>query len=264
MVDAWWYMRKHLCWRLRLRPGPAGHALKQHLADALDTRGRISAWWPGVYEAETAAFGGPAGMNAAHDLFCADSRAILNLTHTKDLELGRRELSLLLCTTLLRAASLEWYEQGDVWQHVTRERPLPADVPTTKTSAMAVDLTRLLRADTSPEGPLLGTDGPLSTTAPWMNAFRKAGHSLGTAAREGTLHRGLREVLSYLVIFHWNRLGLPTRTQSILAHAAHTAVLNPPATAPHENPTQVQRLNWCWRGGVGPVTFLDRRGMSGG
>ena len=66
-------------------------------------------------------------------------------------------------------------------------------------------------------GPLLGASGPLAPTASWAEAFRQAGQTLGAAARKGTLQRGLRKIISYLVIFHWNRLGLPFRTQSILA-----------------------------------------------
>jgi hypothetical protein len=34
------------------------------------------------------------------------------------------------------------------------------------------------------------------------------------------------------VIFHWNRLGLPVRTQSILASAARAAILEPPISRP--------------------------------
>lgn len=63
-------------------------------------------------------------MTCAHELFHADSRAILALHHHTN-PLGRRELSVLLCTVLMRAASLEWYEMGDTWHQVTAERPLP-------------------------------------------------------------------------------------------------------------------------------------------
>jgi len=231
VVAAWWFMRKHPCWRLRLQPGPAGRTVNARLGAAFDelaAAGRIAGWWPGVYEAETAAFGGDAGMDLAHNLFCEDSRAVVNLISDGGLGLGRRELSLLLCSILMRAAGLEWYEQGDVWHRVALERRLPADVPTSKLTAMADDLKQLMLADITPDGPLLGTNGPLASAAGWADAFSRAGRALGAAARAGTLQRGLRDILSYQVIFHWNRLGLPVRTQSILARAARAAILDLP------------------------------------
>lgn len=115
VVTAWWFMRKHPCWRLRLQPGPAGRTMKAGLDAAFDelaADGRIGSWSPGIYEAETAAFGGDAGMDLAPELFCADSRAVLDLLRNGGSGLGRRELSLLLCSILMRAAGLEWYEQA--------------------------------------------------------------------------------------------------------------------------------------------------------
>lgn len=228
VIAAWWFIRKHPCWRLRLQPGPAGRAMTANLIAELDklaTGGQIGGWWPGIYEAETAAFGGNPGMDIAHDLFCADSRAFVNMLRSDETTFGRRELSLLLCSTLMRAANLEWYEQGDAWHRVTQERPLHTDIPTLKITAMADEVKNLLLTDTAPDGPLLGANGPLASAAGWAEAFRRTGHALGVAAREGTLQRGLREIISYLVIFHWNRLGLPVRTQSILAGAARAAIL---------------------------------------
>ncbi|MGH3686594.1 MAG: thiopeptide-type bacteriocin biosynthesis protein [Pseudonocardiaceae bacterium] len=108
-VAAWWFMRKHPCWRLRLQPGPAGRTMKAGLGVAFDelaADGRIESWAPGIYEAETAAFGGDAGMDLAHELFCADSRAVVDLLRDGGNGLGRRELSLLLCSILMRAAGL--------------------------------------------------------------------------------------------------------------------------------------------------------------
>ena len=238
LISNWWFMRKYPCWRLRLHPGTTGQAMRDQLAVAFDQAaadGRISRWWTGVYEAETAAFGGAEGMATAHELFCEDSRAVMSLARDSDVGLGRRELSLLLCSTLMRAAGLEWYEQGDTWDRVAQERPLPEDVPLAKVATMASDLKQLMVADTTPDGPLLAADGPLASATAWADAFRQAGRELGEAARAGTLRRGLRDVLSYAVIFHWNRLGLPARTQSILAWAARTAILDLPArTAPSQ------------------------------
>jgi hypothetical protein len=55
VVSGWWFMRKHPCWRLRLRPGPAGRTMKARLGavfDDLAADGRIARWWTGVYEAD--------------------------------------------------------------------------------------------------------------------------------------------------------------------------------------------------------------------
>ncbi|MFF4699929.1 thiopeptide-type bacteriocin biosynthesis protein [Streptomyces chattanoogensis] len=235
LITGWWFIRKHPCWRLRLLPAP-GTQLPPTLANALDeltAGGRVHRWWPGIYEPEAAAFGGDTSMAIAHTLFHADSRAILT---TPRGELGRKELSLLLCATLMRAAGLEWYEQGDVWHRVAKERPLPPDVPATKVDAMADSLRHLLLADTSPTGPMLQSDRTLKPAADWVRAFRHAGRDLGTTARDGTLDRGLREVISYHVIFHWNRIGLPARTQSVLAHAARTAILHPADSTERSQP----------------------------
>lgn len=221
LITGWWFIRKHPCWRMRLLPAP-GTQLPLSVADTLDeltASGEVHRWWPGIYEPEAAAFGGDISMSIAHTLFHADSRAVLTSAHG---ELGRRELSLLLCATLMRAAGLEWYEQGDVWHRVAQERALPPDVPATKVHAMAGSLRQLLLADTSP---MLQSDRTLKPAADWVRAFQHAGRDLGTAARDGTLDRGLREVISYHVIFHWNRIGLPARTQSVLAHAARTTIL---------------------------------------
>ncbi|MEU5425591.1 thiopeptide-type bacteriocin biosynthesis protein [Streptomyces olivoreticuli] len=228
VATQWWYIRKYPCWRLRLRPH--GHTTEDQIRavfDGLTASGRLDRCWPGVYEPETAAFGDAEGMQVAHELFHADSRAILNLHRHEDIPVGRRELSSLLCGTLMRAAALEWYEQGDVWHHVARMRPLPDDVPRDRLEELAEGLRHLMLADTTPDGSLMGKDGPLAFAADWVGAFREAGAALGEAARAGVLDRGLRHVLAYHVIFHWNRLGLPARQQSILAWAARGVILGP-------------------------------------
>ncbi|MFI1013047.1 thiopeptide-type bacteriocin biosynthesis protein [Streptomyces sp. NPDC020965] len=226
LITGWWFIRKHPCWRMRLLL-PDGKQIPPAIPAALDeltADGRAERWWPGVYEPETAAFGGDTSMAIAHTLFHADSRAILTTPHG---DLGRRERSLLLCATLMRAAELEWYEQGDVWHRVSQERPLPPNVPPAKIHSMTADLRPLLLADTSPAGAMLQSDLTLKPATDWVHAFRRAGRDLGVANSAGALDRGLRHVVAYHVIFHWNRIGLPPHTQSILAHAAKAAILQP-------------------------------------
>jgi thiopeptide-type bacteriocin biosynthesis protein len=226
-LDGWWYTRKHPCWRLRLHRHPRSETMTPIGAalDHLVAEGHLHRWWPGIYEPETAAFGGPVSMTAAHTLFVADSREIQQLAFRNGLPLGPRELSVLLCTALMRAAGLEWYEQGDVWHHVITadHRSNVAGIPRETLDARATEVRSLLLADTDA---LLCPGGPLAPAAPWAAAFRHTGQALADAVQLGTLDRGLRQVLSYHVIFHWNRLGLSLRAQSTLAWAARTAILH--------------------------------------
>lgn len=239
MLAAWWFIRKHPCWRLRLHPGPTATIPDLEVAfgtilDSLTDGGLLDRWWTAIYEPEVFAFGGPRAMDVAHNLFHTDSRSILDYLRHQDPAarpedtVGRRELSVLLCSALFRAADQDWYEHGDIWDRVARMRPLPAGIPTDRLPDMAEDLRRLLTVDT---GQLLATGGPLGFAAPWVAGFRDAGRNLADAVQHGALLRGMRDVLAHHVIFHWNRLGLPATTQAILARAARDAVMNPSCTA---------------------------------
>ncbi|MEF9906475.1 thiopeptide-type bacteriocin biosynthesis protein [Streptomyces sp. P9-A2] len=147
------------------------------------------------------------------------------MRYRRDLAVGPRELSVLLCTITMRAAGLEWYEQADVWHRVITDehRSALGDVPEDRLNARAQEVLPLLRADTDI---LLRVGGSLESVAKWAAAFRSAGEELGCAVGAGTLDRGLRQVFGYHVIFHWNRLGLSMRGQSVLAWAARAAILH--------------------------------------
>ncbi|PZG08641.1 thiopeptide-type bacteriocin biosynthesis protein [Nonomuraea aridisoli] len=129
LVNAWFFIRKAPCWRIRYLPRhdtDRAHAHLRHRLDDLARARLIDAVTDVVYEPETHAFGGADGMACAHRLFHHDSRHLL--AHLADPGRGgahRRELSILLCTTMLRAAGLDWYEQADVWAQVADHRDAP-------------------------------------------------------------------------------------------------------------------------------------------
>jgi thiopeptide-type bacteriocin biosynthesis protein len=220
-LGSWWFLRKHPCWRLRLR-GADTEAV-DHLLDELTADGVIARWWPTVYEPETAAFGGPAGMDIVHDLFCADSLGVLDYARHDAPGLGRRELSILLLSELLRAAGLDQFECGDVFDRVARLRPTPADA--TRIEQLAENVRVLLSIQDLPDSELFASGGPVAHAAPWLAAFLTAGRRLGDAAAQGCLDRGVRAMLTHVVIFHWNRFGLSATSQGVLAGAATTALL---------------------------------------
>ncbi|EOT04750.1 thiopeptide-type bacteriocin biosynthesis protein [Streptomyces noursei] len=230
-LTGWWFIRKHPCWRLRLHPRPDSTAVADVSAalDRLREHHHVKRWWPGIYEPETAAFGGALGIDTAHELFVVDSREILRLPDRPDGALGRRELSVLLCSAMMRGAGLEWYEAGDVWDRVISDegRSAAEQIPEERRLQLVQQLRTLLQASTAPAGPNLAADGPLRPVATWVSAFRDTGAALGAAAHAARLERGLRHVLALHVIFHWNRIGLSHRTQSALAWSARQAVFTP-------------------------------------
>jgi thiopeptide-type bacteriocin biosynthesis protein len=235
-LQSWWFIRKAPCWRIRLRPVATDpthlKASVSVLLDDLVEAGHIERWRENIYEPEEAAFGGPVGMMTAHHLFSADSQSILRYLSSRASNgctspaIGRKELSMLLCSTLMRAAGQEWHEQGDVWLRVARMRP-PLTATSERLRPVAGKVVQLMTVRTEPVGAPFGSGGYLSFTMPWFAAFVDAGQQLGTAASDGALHRGVRDVLAHHVLFHWNRLGVSTADQGRLASAAADAVLTP-------------------------------------
>lgn len=219
----WWFLRKHPHWRIRLLD--AATPAVDRLLGELTESGTIAGWQQAVYEPETAAFGGPVGMDIAHELFCADSRGVLHYLRHSRQPLGRRELSVLLLSAMTAAAGLDWFERGDVFARVAAMRPALPDDRAGRAHQLTAQLRALLTVPATPGSPLFATSGPAASAAPWLAAFETAGRCFSDAAARGALGRGLRAVLAQTVIFHWNRLGLPATTQAILACAAATACL---------------------------------------
>ncbi|MGH3874015.1 MAG: thiopeptide-type bacteriocin biosynthesis protein [Pseudonocardiaceae bacterium] len=111
ILTDWWFVRKGDTWRVRLRP--ATPAFLDQITTALMGQEADRSWSQTIYEPETHAFGGPAALDIAHDLFHADSRHLLEHLAHADQD-HRRELAVVLATRLLRAAGLDRSEQGGV------------------------------------------------------------------------------------------------------------------------------------------------------
>ncbi|ROO52899.1 thiopeptide-type bacteriocin biosynthesis protein [Micromonospora sp. Llam0] len=238
LITAWFFIRKTPRWRLRYLPAHQPARTRSHVLDHLDSLTRdehIRHAVDGVYEPETRAFGGVEAMAVAHRLWHADSRHVLTYlaaTAEHPTDRRRRELAMILSTALLRAAGLDWYEQGDVWVRVADHRPSPADLGLHDAAAIHSALRRLMSINlTTTAVP----DGPSATASDWAGAFATAGHDLAHLATTGHLHRGLRDVLAHHIIFAMNRLGLPATTQAVLAtHAADTVFGPDPAARPEK------------------------------
>ncbi|MBM7776006.1 thiopeptide-type bacteriocin biosynthesis protein [Actinokineospora baliensis] len=190
-ITTWWFLRKHPCWRLRLHHAdkPAvDHALNSLVANSV-----IQRWWPTTYEPETTAFGGPTSMDIVHDLFHADSRGVVDyLTHDTP-GIGRRELSILLLTTLLNAVHLETFERGDVFSRVVQLRPAAAEPA--KIAHLAENLHPLLAIANPLDSDAVQPRTLMVQATPWFTSFQKTGQQLCGAATQGTLPRAFAQYL---------------------------------------------------------------------
>ncbi|MER6206550.1 methyltransferase, FxLD system [Streptomyces sp. NPDC001642] len=218
-LTGWWFMNKQP-WPLRYRaatPSP----LVESLLSELVVDGTVRSWTYGVYEPETTAFGGTAAMEVAHVLFHQDSQHVLTYQPGPG-RLGRRETAVLLFSLLMRAAQLDWYEQGDVWAKAALLRPATEALTPERTAALLPAMRTLMTVDARS---LCRTDGPLDGHTAWVAAFEQAGTTLAHLAAGGGLVRGLRAVIAHHVIFHANRAGLLPDDQSALFNTAREVVM---------------------------------------
>lgn len=227
------FLRKDGALRLRTQRPVAD------LLDVLVADQRATGWTSGVYEPEIDAFGGPEGIDIAHEVFCADSPAALAETGSPH----AKERCILLLSAMIRAAGLDPFEAGDVWAKIGALRP-PVTPPTGPARDRAVAAMRRLMNANAAQRP--------NAEPGWAEriaAFQDAGQRLSRQAATGRLTRGLRAVLAHHAIFAFNRAGVPAHQQAATAwlghHLAfaepeHPAVSTPQTTSAAPNLTRME------------------------
>lgn len=225
-IAAWFILRKQPCWRIRYVPLTGVQDLVDQRLDELVAAGSATGWTETVYEPEVHAFGGPQSMEAAHRFFHRDSQSLLDFLRS-DATRHRREISLMLCSFMMRAAGLDWYEQGDVWARVAAHRAPSPGSQQEGSDRLRTAVHRLLSVD---QQFAVQPPGPLAGATVWVSAYADIGTEMAHLNETGQLHRGLRDVLAHHVIFAWNRLGLPYTMQAALTTAAKNVIFGPDPT----------------------------------
>ncbi|MFJ4574506.1 methyltransferase, FxLD system [Streptomyces sp. NPDC088846] len=238
-LTSWWFMNKQP-WPLRYLADEPSPVIESLLSDLVGD-GVVVSWLPCVYEPETEAFGGPDAMDAAHELFHSDSRHLLTY-QPRPGHLGRRETTVLLVSAMMRAAGLDWFEQGDVWAKIAALRPVTRPLPPERVAELAPAVRELMTSDAHS---LCRPDGPLHAHGAWVTAFERAGATLADLAGCGALTRGLRAVIAHHVIFHANRAGLVRDDQSALSNIAREVVMGTSnhTTSPDAATTDADSVN---------------------
>ncbi|WP_405583544.1 methyltransferase, FxLD system [Streptomyces sp. NBC_01190] len=217
-LAGWWFMNKQP-WPLRYRAARPSPLVQSVLSELVDD-GTVKSWLPGIYEPESTAFGGALAMDAAHYLFHEDSQHLLTYELGPG-HVGRRETAVLLLSAMMRAANLDWFEQGDVWAKAAALRPA-TDFTSERAATLIPAMRTLMTVDARS---LCRPDHPLDGHAEWVAAFERTGTTLAYLTMVGDLSRGLRAVIAHHVIFHANRAGLLPADQSALFTTAREAVM---------------------------------------
>lgn len=220
----WWFVRKEPRWRLRYLQASAPE-MPADLRDVLNTmvaNGALRRWRNAIYEPETAAFGGPVGLTGVSAIHAADSAGLFSSLDARDTEAPSRPVaSLMLLAHLMRAAGLEWSEQGDVWALVQAQRP-EATLRDWDASELVGKAHRVLSTDL---GALMGNDSRFASLNAWAAGLHAAGSHLAGLVDNGTLQTGLRTILARTIVFCWNRAGFTIEQQAVWATAARRAIL---------------------------------------
>ncbi|MGW3075647.1 thiopeptide-type bacteriocin biosynthesis protein [Kitasatospora sp. NPDC001132] len=187
-LSSWFFIRKGE-WRVRYRPTTptvATSAKAQVTRALVEMRehGAVQGWVEKIYEPEVHAFGGQQAMDSAHRLFHQDSQHVLDYLRLPGPE-RRRELSVLLCSALMRSAGLDWYEQGDVWARVAENRPDTGGATNEQIHKFREAVGRFLVAD--PRSGLSTVSGATEDLVimSWLDAFEAAGRALALLWSDG-------------------------------------------------------------------------------
>jgi thiopeptide-type bacteriocin biosynthesis protein len=203
------------------------------LLNQAKSAGKIENYELGTYTCETYQFGGEVGMRICHDYFSDDSQAVMRLHGLRT----RREsttapeiLSLLALNDLIRKCVLDPWEHWDVWCNMRLARR-GLDLPDDARELAQRDLERhrdLWNAlvfspervcSSLSEQELCWLERYQAENTKLVAAFQKA-------EREGCLLYGVRQILPFCIIFHWNRLGIAAAEQKVLSFLMQS-VLDP-------------------------------------
>ena len=223
------FMRKPPGLRLRFYGNELAELLEPELVtwlQAAEESNDIRGFRFGIYEPETARFGGPAGMAVAHEQFDRDSRTASRYEMLGELErrgLPKDLFSLFLINDLCARSLDDKAEIWDVWQKLGRL--VRGSVRTSVVSETECNRVRdVVTLEATFTSGLSSSAAALLEQASADNAH--VAQRLRALASSGRLHIGLRSWLATAAVFHWNRLGL-TDVEIGAMTATMNCLLNP-------------------------------------
>jgi thiopeptide-type bacteriocin biosynthesis protein len=226
LISDFFFMNKAPGVRLRfcgLRPDESLQRRVFALLDARRRGGRLVDYELGVYDGETYQFGGEAGLELFHRFSTIDSLSILRLhelARTGRMKASLPKISLLLMNHLIRQLSSGDWELWDVWCNMRlAKRTLSLSDAEHRAALESLEHEREVLNEIvfQPERAIAALSEPERRLVKDYQAQVVAwtDDALATV-RSGALLYGMRKILPFYVIFHWNRLGVHLLTQCSL------------------------------------------------
>jgi len=217
----WWYMRKgDLGPHIRFRAYGGSIEVLCEMIAALKSEKLLTHWHLIPYEPEEYLFGGPIGMSLAHHHFVIDSRYFcswLKGSVQYAPNVGPLEMSMTLLHYFLQSCRLERSERWDVWKRVQAYRTAPTETLDALYIDNEASLDQFLISVETLDHLDLSKD-QRSSLDQHLVRIRNLGEALAKAHATGQLTRGIRAILCWLILFHWNRWGLSLAEQAALCH----------------------------------------------
>jgi thiopeptide-type bacteriocin biosynthesis protein len=215
-VLGFYYMRKPPGLRLRFQLGrPRGERRIVSLLDALRAERTVQSWVRATYEPEVFMLGGPEMLPLVHAYFDADSAACMAVYQLRDNAVTPAVLSLAVLGDLFERVLEGPEEVWDVWCNLAALHGMEPAAGEATTPPL--DLAALAPLVSARERPILRR---------YASANRILARGMHRLAARGELRYGLRSILPFIAVFHWNRyaLSLEQRTRIF---SAMTRALDP-------------------------------------
>jgi thiopeptide-type bacteriocin biosynthesis protein len=221
-IHYWWWLNK---WdpmgsavRLRIQaPFARLCDVKRELSSRLGQRGLEFNFLR--YEPELRLFGGLEGIRIAHELFAHDSSFLVAWARQAGeppMPMIPPGLSLALMIDLAVAGGLDLFEMWDLFDKIADKRAVADDRTSLKCKELAA---RVIAAKPEAIFALCSAEQQQLISA-YRNRLRQCAEQLSRVYFQGKLECGLRESLVPIMLFHWNRVGLPSSIQAALSRSA--------------------------------------------
>jgi thiopeptide-type bacteriocin biosynthesis protein len=233
-VDQFFFLHKPPGMRLRfLAPQSQFIAELYEQLDRMVQEQIVQAWSRGVYDPEVYQFGGQVGLDLAHEFFTAESLAVLAYHHLRlqsPVVLAPAEFSLVLLDPFLRQVTEDEWELWDLWCKLELTGRLPGPPGTgSESDNVAAGAVRkvflpMLRDYESTLSRV--SDAERKILLQYRQQLPRLVQRTRQAVESGVLLWGIREIIPFWIIFHWNRMGFDFHRQSRLAFLM-SRILNP-------------------------------------